>query len=220
MPPLLAAKPKTCTIATSASLLEPPPEVAIKPRQGCSSRRMYRSERKWPPLQRSFNDNHFQYGRACGLVFGPNGADEAGSPVCGAGEEGLPCSTWAGACSGPAPQPRVDDGMAKQIVADYVAGSTGRELAERHGLARSTVIGLLRRHGVAVRYPRVTPEQAGEMLPLYRSGVRQVDIAEQFGRDPSNVWHVLKRVGAFEYVPPSPADGPVQPSGGPPARTA
>lgn len=36
------------------------------------------------------------------------------------------------------------------------------ELAERYGLAHSTVIGLLRQHGVAVRYPQVTPEVAAE----------------------------------------------------------
>ncbi|HEX2904271.1 MAG TPA: hypothetical protein VHO01_12515 [Jatrophihabitans sp.] len=93
---------------------------------------------------------------------------------------------------------RVDAVIAAQIVADYEAGSTGRQLAERYGLARSTVIGLLRKHGAVVRYPRVTPEVGAEMLRLYRSGVRQVDIAQQFGRQPGNVWHVLKRLGAFE----------------------
>lgn len=41
------------------------------------------------------------------------------------------------------------------------------------------------------------PKQAAEMLRLYRAGTRQVDIAEQFGREPGHVWHVLKRVGAF-----------------------
>jgi hypothetical protein len=104
---------------------------------------------------------------------------------------------------------RVSAELAEQIVADYQAGSTGRQLAERYGLARSTVIALLRKHGVAVRYPRVTSSEGAEMLRLYQSGMRQVDIAEQFGRAPGNVWHVLKRLGAFDapssddQVPPA-----------------
>jgi hypothetical protein len=92
---------------------------------------------------------------------------------------------------------RLDEQLVQQLLADYQTGSTGRELAERYGLARSTVIGLLRKHGIAVRYPRVAPDEAAEMVRLYRSGMRQVDIATQFRRDPGNIWHVLERAGAF-----------------------
>jgi hypothetical protein len=103
----------------------------------------------------------------------------------------------------PAPAPvrrislRLDEQLVQQLLADYRAGRTGRELAEQYGLARSTVIGLLRQHGVAVRYPRVTPVEAAEMVRLYRTGMRQVDIAARFDRDPGNVWHVLEREGAL-----------------------
>ena len=93
---------------------------------------------------------------------------------------------------------RLDERLVQQLLADYQAGCSGRELAEHYGLARSTVIGLLRKRGVAVRYPRVTPEEAAEMVRLYRSGMRQVDIAGRFNRSPGNVWHVLKRAGAFD----------------------
>lgn len=79
----------------------------------------------------------------------------------------------------------------QQPLKDYKAGRTGRELAEQYGLARSTVIELLRKHGVAVRYPRVTPDEAAEMVRLYQSGVRQVDIAARFERDPGDIWHVV-----------------------------
>jgi hypothetical protein len=93
---------------------------------------------------------------------------------------------------------RLDEQVVQQLLADYKAGRTGRELAEQYGLARTTVIGLVRQHGVAVRNPRVTPDEAAEMVQLYQSGVRQVDIAARFGRDPGNIWHVLKRAGAFD----------------------
>jgi hypothetical protein len=91
---------------------------------------------------------------------------------------------------------RLDEQLVRQLLAGYQAGRTGRELAEQYGLARSTVIGLLRQHGMAVRYPWVTPEEAAEMVRLYQSGVRQVDIAARFGRDQGNIWHVLNRAGA------------------------
>jgi hypothetical protein len=93
---------------------------------------------------------------------------------------------------------RLDEQTIELLLADYRSGASGRQLAERYGLARSTVIGLLRRHGVPIRYPRVTPAEQAEMLTLYRAGVRQVDIAAQFDREPGNVWHVLKRAGAFD----------------------
>jgi hypothetical protein len=92
---------------------------------------------------------------------------------------------------------RLDAQLVRQLLADYQTGSTGRQLAERYGLARSTVIGLLRKHGIAVRYPRVTPAEQAEMVALYQSGVRQIDIAARFGRDPGNIWHVLKRAGVI-----------------------
>jgi hypothetical protein len=94
---------------------------------------------------------------------------------------------------------RLNEQMVQQLLADYQAGRSGRALAERYGLARSTVIELLRQHGVAVRYPRVTPAEAAEMVQLYRSGMRQVDIAARFGRDPGNIWHVLKRAGGVSH---------------------
>lgn len=111
--------------------------------------------------------------------------------------------SWSARPEVPSPAPRrldirLDEARLQQLLADYQAGSTGRQLAERYSLARSTVISLIRNHGVEVRHPRVTPDEAAEMVALHRAGVRQVDIAARFGRDPGNIWHVLKRAGAFE----------------------
>jgi hypothetical protein len=92
---------------------------------------------------------------------------------------------------------RLDEQTVQLLLAGYQAGASGHQLAKRYGLARSTVIELLRKHGVPVRYPRVTPAEAAEMVALYRTGVRQVDIAARFGRDPGIIWHVLKRPAAF-----------------------
>jgi hypothetical protein len=93
---------------------------------------------------------------------------------------------------------RLDEVMVAELVQGYLAGMPGRELAERFRLARSTIIKVLKDHGVAVRHPRVTPEAQAEMARLYQAGVRQVEIAEQFGRSPGLVWHVLERAGVFK----------------------
>jgi transposase-like protein len=62
-------------------------------------------------------------------------------------------------------------------------------------LAGSTAVSLLRKHGMSIRYPRLTPEQRAEIIELYLSGVRQREIARRFERDPGNIWHVLSELG-------------------------
>jgi hypothetical protein len=88
---------------------------------------------------------------------------------------------------------RLDAATIQQLVSDYEAGLSGRQVAVKYDLARSTVLGLVRTHGVAVRYPRLTPAECAEIAALYQDGVAQVDIARQFKRDPGVVWHVLER---------------------------
>ena len=56
-------------------------------------------------------------------------------------------------------------------------------LAERYGLARSTVIKLLKDGGVEVRHPRVSKSEAARIVTLYQQGFRQSDIAQQVGGD-------------------------------------
>ena len=72
---------------------------------------------------------------------------------------------------------------------------SGRQLAERYGLARSTVLALLKERGVGVRYPRFTEADTERAIALYKDGVRQIDIARELGRSKSAVWHVLHRAG-------------------------
>ena len=81
------------------------------------------------------------------------------------------------------------------VVEAYEAGATSRKLAEQFDLARSTAVSLLRKHGVGIRYPRLTPEQRARIIELYLSGVSQKEIARRFERDPGNIWHVLERAG-------------------------
>jgi DNA-binding transcriptional regulator LsrR (DeoR family) len=82
-----------------------------------------------------------------------------------------------------------------RLVTDYEAGVSGRQLAERYGLARSTVLALLKERGAQVRYPRFTAADTEQAIRLYKQGVRQIDIARELGRSKSAVWHVLHRAG-------------------------
>jgi hypothetical protein len=59
-----------------------------------------------------------------------------------------------------------------QLVADYQAGCAGEQLGESYGLARSTVIELLRAQGVMVRRPWVTLEETAQAVQWYQEGVR------------------------------------------------
>jgi hypothetical protein len=72
---------------------------------------------------------------------------------------------------------RLTEADVQQLVADYQAGTAAHDLADRHGLARSTVVVMLRKEGVLIRYPKMTPEECARVVELYRSGVAQVEIA-------------------------------------------
>lgn len=68
-------------------------------------------------------------------------------------------------------------------------------MAAQFGIARSTVIELLKARGVEVRHPRMNPAEQARAVELYRGGMTQKDIASQLGRSPCVIWHVLQRQG-------------------------
>jgi transposase-like protein len=99
-----------------------------------------------------------------------------------------------------APQPhrlarRLDASAVRAIGEAYGAGASAAELAQQHGLSRNGVLATLRKQGAVIRHPRLTPEDCATIIELYRSGQSQVEIARRFGREPSNIWHVLERAG-------------------------
>ena len=93
---------------------------------------------------------------------------------------------------------RLGEAELQALVTAHQAGATGGELAARYGLARSTVIKLLKDRGVEVRHPRVSEAEVARIVGLYQQGFRQSDIARQVGRHKSLVWHVLRRAGQFK----------------------
>jgi hypothetical protein len=59
----------------------------------------------------------------------------------------------------------------QQLLAAYQRGAAVQELVERYKISKTSVLGLLHAHGVAVRTPRrLTDTEVQEAAELYRAG--------------------------------------------------
>ena len=65
-----------------------------------------------------------------------------------------------------------------EVVARYCEGDTSTALAEEFGVARSTVLRLLREARVVVRRQPMAPEQVSEAARLYESGLSLSQVAK------------------------------------------
>ena len=65
---------------------------------------------------------------------------------------------------------RLDAETIEHLVAEYVAGTTAAELGRRYGIAKSSVLGLVRRARERVRHPRLSPSEAACLVELYGAG--------------------------------------------------
>lgn len=57
------------------------------------------------------------------------------------------------------------------VAARYAAGETSTALAAEYGVAKSTILRLLRENRVVVRRQPLTTEQVSEAVRLYESGL-------------------------------------------------
>jgi hypothetical protein len=81
-----------------------------------------------------------------------------------------------------------------RLVAEYRAGTTAAELGRQYGLAKNSVLYLVRQAGDLVRHPRLSAAETAQLVAAYEAGLSQKDIAERLGRSPSGVWHCLRRL--------------------------
>jgi len=82
-----------------------------------------------------------------------------------------------------------------RLVAEYSAGTTAAELGRRYGIAKSSVLRLVRHAGQPVRHLRLSATETARLVQLYEAGLPQKDIAQRLGRSPSAMWHCLRRLG-------------------------
>ncbi len=65
------------------------------------------------------------------------------------------------------------------MIERYEAGETSTALAEAYGVAKSTILGILRANSVVVRRQPLTPEQVSEAARMYESGLSLSEAAER-----------------------------------------
>lgn len=74
---------------------------------------------------------------------------------------------------------RLSDEARVAVIERYEAGETSTALAEAYGVAKSTILGILRANSVVVRRQPLTPEQVSEATLLYNSGLSLSQVAER-----------------------------------------
>jgi hypothetical protein len=87
-------------------------------------------------------------------------------------------------------------GTLQELVAEYVAGTPAAELGRRYGVAKSTVLTVLRVAGVSVRYPRLSAADGARVVELYGQGLPQTEIAARWAEADATTLDVLHDKGS------------------------
>jgi hypothetical protein len=68
---------------------------------------------------------------------------------------------------------RFDADAVQLLVTEYRSGATAAALGRRHGLAKSSVLRLVRQAGERVRPPRFSVDETARLVELYEAGLRK-----------------------------------------------
>jgi hypothetical protein len=90
---------------------------------------------------------------------------------------------------------RLGPDVIEQILADYQAGIACTALGRQYGIGKTTVVRLLRRHGVVVRRQAMTSAEQAEAIRLYQLGWPLAKIGNELDRPMHTVRNVLIRRG-------------------------
>jgi hypothetical protein len=91
-------------------------------------------------------------------------------------------------------QRRIPADEVDAIIAGYRAGVPVHQLAAEHSCHRTTISGLLKRHGITARRQPVSQGQLREMVRLYESGLSLARVGERLGLADTTVHrHLLAR---------------------------
>ncbi|MFV2195041.1 helix-turn-helix domain-containing protein [Nocardiopsis sp. LOL_012] len=69
----------------------------------------------------------------------------------------------------------------EELIAEYQAGATVYQLADRFGIERRTVSNILKRNGITPRWRHLTDEQIEEAIQLYCEGWSLAKLGKRFG---------------------------------------
>ena len=77
------------------------------------------------------------------------------------------------------PWNRLSEESRAQVITRYQSGETSSVLAEEHGVAKSTILSILRANNVVVRRQSLPLEIVAEAARLYESGLSLSQVAER-----------------------------------------
>ena len=87
------------------------------------------------------------------------------------------------------------------VVARYSAGETSTALAKEHGVAKSTILGILREANVVVRRQPMTTDQVSEAAQLYESGLSLSQVATQLNVNQETMRVAILKAGVVLREP-------------------
>ncbi|MCZ4327902.1 hypothetical protein [Brachybacterium paraconglomeratum] len=90
---------------------------------------------------------------------------------------------------------RLSDTARADVVARYSAGETSTALAKEYGVAKSTILGILRAHSVVVRRQPLTEQQVAEAARLYEAGSSLSQVAEALKVNQETMRMAILKVG-------------------------
>jgi hypothetical protein len=90
---------------------------------------------------------------------------------------------------------RLNADTQQQLLADYQAGVSARQLAKRYRLSRSSIRVLLRASGMPQRYQAMTDAETEQAVELYVGGLTIAEVAAKLERPWSTVQTALGRRG-------------------------
>lgn len=92
-------------------------------------------------------------------------------------------------------QRRLSQEVREQLLADYQAGISAKQLASRYQLSRSSIRVVLRESGLPQRYQAMTEAETDQAVELYSAGSTIAEVAAVLGRPCSTIQTALARRG-------------------------
>lgn len=112
-------------------------------------------------------------------------------------------------------QNHLDPAAQLEVVAAYQAGASMNEVARAFKMHRTTVVAILKRHGVPQRPRVMSPEQVQAARELYESGLPLAAVGERLG---FNGLTIANRLRALGVQLRGPNERPSLAPGGSPSR--
>lgn len=96
---------------------------------------------------------------------------------------------------------RLSDEARTAVIARYQDGETSTALADEYGVAKSTILGILRTNNVTVRRQPLTAEQVSESARLYESGLSLSQVAEAMKVNQETMRAAIMKAGIAMRAP-------------------